>query len=142
MTHPGGRPLKFSSPEELEYLASIYFDKCLNEEGLPRKDESGNILRPLTLTGLCLHLGTTRDVLDDYLKKPEYSNSVKMIKMAVENYYETRLSYSNATGPIFALKNFGWKDTQILNHGGQEGSNPIDAKIEIVHIKSNESRDT
>lgn len=135
MTHPGGRPLKFQSVEDLESRAAEYFASRLDEDGYPLRDADGNISRPVTLTGLCVHLGTTRETLDDYLQRPEYSDSVKWIKAVIEAYYEGRLVYGNSTGSIFALKNFGWKDSQDLNHGGQGADNPIATSLTVSFVK-------
>jgi hypothetical protein len=105
---PEGRPLKFKSSEELLKKANKYFAKCLR-----KKNE------PITITGLCIALGTFRDVLLDYQagiydkKDPEFSSTVKSIKQICENYAERMLFIKgNPAGPIFALKNYRWTDTQ------------------------------
>jgi hypothetical protein len=51
--HPGGRPLKYK-PEQLEALINDYFDTAIKNR------------KPFTITGLCLHLDTTRDLLMEY----------------------------------------------------------------------------
>lgn len=63
-------------------------------------------------TGLALHLGfSSRDSLNDYGKKPGFSDSVKKALLRIESKYEkAAFTARNAAGPIFALKNFGWKD--------------------------------
>lgn len=93
-----GRPLKFASVEELKEKIDAYFASCDEES------------EPITITGLALALGTTRDVLCDYGEKDEYSNTIKMAKLKVEQAYEKRLIKRGNGGDIFALKNFGWKD--------------------------------
>lgn len=94
----GGRPKKFGSVEELEALIDQYFSDC------------EAIDKPFTVTGLALALDTTRETLMDYQKDPVFSDAIKRAKTRVENYAEERLFTSSPTGPIFALKNFGWKD--------------------------------
>ena len=98
-----GRPLKFATPEELQAKIDEYFDNA--------KDADGNFKR-VTITGLALHLDTTRDTLMDYQGRDEFSDTVKKAKLRVENFYEEHLMSRSVTGAIFALKNFGWKDTQ------------------------------
>lgn len=105
---PEGRPLKFKSSADLLKKANAYFIKCLR-----KKNE------PITITGLCMELGTFRDVLMDYQnglydkKDPEFSATVKSIKQVCENYAERMLFIKgNPAGPIFALKNYRWTDTQ------------------------------
>lgn len=106
---PAGRPLKFETVKILEDKILAYFN------GIEAKTitlEDGKLIQePLTITGLALALGTTRKTLLDYEDKGEYSYTVKMAKTVVENYAEKRLFGSTPTGAIFALKNYGWKDT-------------------------------
>lgn len=109
MTQPnvGGRPLKFATPEE---LASV-IDKHLKDT--PQEE--------LTLTGLCLAIGTSRGVLDEYKKREGYEDIVTRAKLYVEHAYEVSLRKNSRSGDIFGLKNFGWKDKQELEHTGADG---------------------
>jgi hypothetical protein len=109
---PAGRPLKFKDPAELEEAAEEYFTQRVAEN------------KPITITGLAYHLDTTRQTLCDYEGKDEFTDTVKRMKLRCEMYAEEQLYEGKATGPIFALKNFGWKDSQDINHGGQP-DNPI-----------------
>lgn len=111
--HPGGRPLKFKTPEELEKKAMAYFKSC------DKKHE------PYTITGLALSLGTTRQTLLEYEGEVEgreekskvFADTVKKLKTMVEEYAEKMMYLGkNAAGPIFALKNFGWSDKQEIDH--------------------------
>jgi len=118
----GGRPLKFSSVEVLDGKIQSYFDEVAEDY---YKDSNGVIHQaPLTITGLALALDTTRQTLMDYQERDEFTDTIKRAKTVIENYAEKRLFGSNATGAIFALKNFGWKDTQDHNIGGQK-DNPL-----------------
>jgi hypothetical protein len=113
-----GRPRKFETVEDLYEKANHYFFTCKNNNS------------PLTVTGLCNALGTFRDVLNDYEDGKygdEFGECVKHLKQIVEQGYEERLHGPNATGAIFALKNFGWKDLQ-----GHELSGPNGGPIRTV----------
>src|SRR5579884_671865 len=72
---PPGRPLKFASAEDMVAKANAYFKSVLK-----KKKE------PITITGLCMALGTFRNVLMDYengvydKRDPEFSNAVKTVK--------------------------------------------------------------
>ena len=102
-----GRPLKFQDVGELQQKIDAYFES--------RKPTEENPLGlPMTITGLALWLDTTRETLCDYGFKDEFSDAIKKAKMRVEEFYESRLPLANATGSIFALKNFGWDDKQTL----------------------------
>lgn len=93
-----GRPLKFQSVEELQKQIDEFFADC------DAKKE------PYTITGLALALDTTRKSLCEYEEREEFSNAIKKAKARVENYAEKKLYAGMPTGPIFALKNFGWQD--------------------------------
>lgn len=103
MTKPivGGKPLKFPTPEDLAKAINEYLEKTPTEE--------------MTVTGLCLSMGTSRVVLDDYMQRDGYKDIVKQAKLIVENSYELSLRKHGRSGDIFALKNFGWKDKSELD---------------------------
>lgn len=98
-----GRPLKFKSVEELQEKIDAYFASCDEEN------------EPITITGLALALDTTRDTLCDYGERSEFSDTIKKAKLRVENAYEKRLVRRGNGGDVFALKNFGWKDTKDID---------------------------
>lgn len=111
-----GRPRKFKSPEELKESIEEYLNETPRDEW--------------TITGLALALDTSRKVLLDYENMEEndlysdieeddrafFSNTIKKAKELIENSYEIDLKKSGRTGTIFALKNFGWKDSQQIDH--------------------------
>ena len=105
-----GRPRKIETPEEMDRLVDEYVEDCdLNA-------------KPLTLTGMILHLGlSSRESFDTYKTYDGFSDSVKRAKLIIENQYETALHANATAGPIFALKNFGWSDKQEHEHSGPGG---------------------
>lgn len=111
--HPGGRPLKFQTVEELQEAVDKYFLETPKEEW--------------TITGLAIGLDTFRDVLMDYQsgkydkEDKEYSNAIKKAKLRVENGYEIDLKKHGRPGTIFALKNFDWKDVSRNELTGKDG---------------------
>ena len=117
-----GQPLKFKSVEELQAKIDGYFAWADENE------------KPYTITGLALYLDTCRQTLLNYQEKDGYMDTVKRAKLRVENYNEEALhTRTSPTGPIFALKNFGWSDRMAFE-GGDE-SKPI--RHEVKHdIKS------
>ncbi len=120
--HPGGRPHKFQTLKDLEQAIDAFFKDC---------DKKG---RPYTVTGLALALDTTRETLLDYEKNnpklAEFSDAIKRAKLRVQNYAEIQLFGRNPTGPIFALKNFGWRDKQEIDH--TTGGKPLYLPSEIL----------
>lgn len=93
---PAGRPLKFLTVQKLEKKLNHYFKATPKDEW--------------TWTGLALFLDTTRETLQDYKARPEFSDSLKKALLKVENGYEIDLKKHGRSGTIFALKNFNWKD--------------------------------
>lgn len=119
----GGRPLIYESTEEnfnkvLE-LCKSYFD---SEE---------LITKPPTVTGLTLHLGfESKDTLYSYAKKEGFSYSIKRALLKIEEYHEIATAGGDkCTGNIFILKNFGWKDTQNIDHSGNVSNLPPEIKF-------------
>lgn len=123
-----GRPPDYKNAEELAAKILDYIEYCegdYHEEETPVLDKKGDPTgkttkiticdrepESLTITGLCLFLGfDSRMSFDNQAKRgEEFLYIVKRAKMLVENRYEKGLSGNNPTGPIFALKNMGWKD--------------------------------
>ena len=103
---------KYNTVEELVTVIEDYF----------------NTEKRKSVTGLCLHLGfSSRGTLNHHCedatvdengnpKDPVSADMVEVYrwaKLRVENYYEEQLMISRSpAGPIFALKNMGWKDNQ------------------------------
>lgn len=113
-----GRPRLIQSPEEFDDRADTYFAMC----------EETN--RAVTVTGLALALGlSSRESLDEYGRRPEFSDNVRNAKLRVEECYEQRLHGTTPTGAIFALKNMGWSDKQEQHHSGELGIRRIERVI-------------
>lgn len=108
--HPGGRPLKWNSLEEMQPLIDKYFNETPEDEW--------------TICGFALALDTTRETILDYQEKDEFSDAIKRCKLRVQYSYEKSLKRRGNSGDIFALKNFGWRDDHNFNMGGQK-NNPI-----------------
>lgn len=99
-----GRPKKFKSVKELQKKIDAYFVDCEENE------------EPVTVTGLCIWLDTTRETLMDYQESDEFSDTIKKAKQRIENAYEKRLIKRGNAGDIFALKQFGWTDKQEIDN--------------------------
>jgi hypothetical protein len=111
-----GRPRLIASPEDFNERAERYFEE--------RAD------KPITVTGLALAVGlSSRESLDEYGRREEYSDCVKRAKARVQDAYEGRLWSNAPAGAIFALKNMGWSDKQELAHSGELGIRRIERVI-------------
>ena len=105
---------KFNDHEQLKNDIEEFFIQCKEENRVP------------TITGLAVHLDTTRLTLLDYeneivKKLPEHikheiSNTIKKAKQRVQAEYEQALfDRGKTTGAIFTLKNnFNWADKQEI----------------------------
>lgn len=103
-----GRPRIYEHPEDMAEAVADYFETC------ERNNE-----KPL-VTGLCLHLGfSCRETLDEYQRRPAFTDIVKRARTLVEHRYEHDLDKDKPTGAIFALKNMGWKDGREVSVHGQ-----------------------
>jgi hypothetical protein len=132
--NPTGRPLLFSSPAELETKINEYFDSITihrkTTDAITGEERTyTEYLEPPTVSGLSLHLNTSRRVLLDYENsdthrnipdeetKRQYSSLVTRAKARVEAFAEQSLYTSkSANGPIFVLKNnfSGWRDETVV----------------------------
>lgn len=129
--HPGGRPPKYSSVDEMQAAIDAYFTEC---EGKPLQDADGNPIlykghpvmvgvKPPTVTGLALALGfTTRKSLMEYQGKKEFVNTIARAKARCEAYAEARLyDRGGANGAQFSLRcNFGWSDASEKDNKEQD----------------------
>jgi len=106
------RPLKFKTPEELQERVDSYFVLCKEQE------------RPISITGLAIHLDCYRETISNYMERDEFFDTVKKAKQRVENFYEERLTLPNVAGVVFALKNFDWSDKQdvAIDHSSKDKS--------------------
>jgi len=96
-----GRPRKYESPEEMQKAINAYFEACIGTKV------------PTTVCGLALALGFAqrKSLLDYEGYGEEFCNTVKRAVTTIEANYESMLSRAaQVAGPIFALKNMGWKD--------------------------------
>lgn len=140
--HPGGRPPKYKTPEELQAKVDEYFESCWVDKVTEATDKDGVCTmstvryqnRPYTVAGLALHLDMTRETLCQYAKGGKFSDVIKRAKdKIVMNVEESLLWGKNATGPIFWLKNHaGYRDKQEqdINVNGS-----LIHKIERVVVK-------
>lgn len=88
-----------------------YFKYC--DTSIIDKWIAGKISKPKTLSWLCLWLWVSKDYISEKAKDETYSETIKEIRMNVENCIEEWILtwLYNPTSGIFNLKNnFDWKD--------------------------------
>ncbi|MGB3822439.1 MAG: terminase small subunit [Rhodococcus qingshengii] len=131
----GGRPLKFTTVEDLQAAIDGYFymqdphtEDRLVESGVTEAGETIFLKRkvmtdpkPYTVSGLARALGIHRETLINYGERDEFSDSVRAAYERCHEFAETQLYSRNSSGASFSLKNnWGWKDRQELT--GAEGA--------------------
>lgn len=102
---------KYKTAKQMDEKVDEYVDLCKIEK------------KPLTITGLCLHLGfASRSSFSQYGKLPEFVESVDRARLLVENQYEGNLVKRGVSpvGSIFALKQFGWEDKAEVKHTAEQ----------------------
>lgn len=107
---------KYETPEELQKKILEYFESGRNVRKVYDGDTQKIREIPIiTITWLVLFLWfDSRQSFYDYEKKEAFSYTIKKARTFIEQEYEEMLSLGNHTAAIFALKNFGWKDTQTI----------------------------
>ena len=105
-----GRPPLFKSPKVLSQKINLYFEHC---------DESR---KPPTITGLSLFCGFAdrRSFYDYQDDKAEFSHVTRAARTVIANFHEINVATRDKPqGSIFMLKNFGFSDTQTIEHKGK-----------------------
>lgn len=120
MSNKIGSPPIYNSAAELESAMDKYFENPPKRK-ISLGDGKLEEVPHLTITGLCINLGfASRQSFYDYEKNTDFSYIIKRARLFIENEYESLLKSGQCTGAIFALKNMGWKDTQVIEAGVKE----------------------
>lgn len=141
---PSNKPF-FETPEEMQAKIMEYFQRWGRTRRYYDKKESRFVnMKIFTITWLALFLGfSNRQALYAYEAKEAYSDTIKRARTFIEMEYEEQLSLWNTAWAIFALKNFGWKDTQTLetwDHNGGDWKMVIEY-VEAAHANYDENWD-
>lgn len=105
-----GRPPIFNKPEKMTEMINEYFEAC--EE----------VDQPPAVTGLSLFCGfASRSSFYQYKnEKPEFMHITGAAHTLIANWHEINAAISDRPqGSIFLLKNFGFSDTQTIEHKGK-----------------------
>lgn len=136
----GGRPPHYETPADLQLAVEDYFKNGMKSKtiivGKGAAQTAVKIEVP-TITGLCYWLGfDSRQSFYDYEKRDGFSYTIKTARLRIEQHYEELIqTMPAAAGPIFALKNLGWKDKQDIEHSGE-----IAGTVPPIIIKSKNAK--
>lgn len=121
-----GRPLLYTYPKKMQEKIDAYFSSCTDDNGE----------NPMTITGLALALGMSRQELCVYAEKGEFSDTIKRAKQRVEEQCEKRCIRRGNAGDIFMLKNYGWQDKTVQELTGANGGTiSVSQELDIEKIK-------
>ena len=113
MAHPGGRPLKFATPEIMQTKIDKWIESCWEEQLM--KDGTIKQIQstPYTVSGLALALDCDPQTILNYSEKDEFFGIIKRAKTLVLNNIETGALTGkyNPAAAIFNMKaNFGMQE--------------------------------
>lgn len=136
--HPGGRPPKFTSAEDMQKLIDEYFKECegtllTDHNGDPMVDKWGIPImlgqKPPTVPGLALALGfNSRQSLLNYKAKAEFVDVITRAKTRLEQYAAERLyDRDGAKGAQFTLAvHYGWRVNTDSDGGENDGGGVVE----------------
>lgn len=118
----------FQKEEEYKIKGKIKKRLVTDYDRKPTKKTRWVVSSPKTptITGLAVHLDTSRQTLINLEEKDEFFDTIKKAKDLIENHWEGLLEGNNVTGVIFNLKNnYAWRDrTETDLTSGGERINP------------------
>jgi len=146
--HPGGRPMKYNTREDLENAIDNYFDECkLNKKTIITKDGILDVISPKvpTIAGLAYAIGVDRQTVYNYEKNQEYFDIIKRARDYILAEIESAAINDDVNnGPvIFVMKNYGYSDKQEIEHSGgiEQRLNSDQVKEEIDKLLELRERD-
>lgn len=119
-----GRPVIYKTAEEMSIKIDAYFDEA-ESRWRPMITKKGDLIRvpapaPVHITGLCDYLDISNETLNQYQKKPEFSEPITRAKRKCEAYAVSQLFEGQKGNKAdFVLKNNfkeNWQEkTQVEN---------------------------
>jgi hypothetical protein len=110
MPYHFGRPLKFQSVKQLQMLMDSYFDNpgiLKNDKGIP----------VYSYEELAQHCGCLSETLNEYSKKDDFSQLIKMARQKVLiSVIQRQATDKNPAGSIFHGKQLGQTDATQIDH--------------------------
>ncbi len=117
MTHAGGRPLNFATPNDLE---TVFLEwRSTFDRGGDRENEYPDV------EGFCDYINSYRNMLNEYESKEEFSGTIKRIKNWI--YFKKKQAAAANKMPVAlfifdAVNNAGYSnktETDITSKGEQ-----------------------
>jgi len=148
MAHPGGRPLLFKTPQDLQKKIDKYFKDCDDTIVRTVYGKDGDVMEtittPYTISGLAYALRTSRETLMNYEERGEYFDTIKDAKQKIVTQQEQRAlsGQANPTFSIFSLKNnYAWKDQHDIDHTSK-GERITYGFQEVTNAQDNSTHDS
>ena len=137
-----GRPPLYSTSEKLQTKIDEYFKTgCTVDEVWIKGSETPLQVKRPTISGLVLYAGfCDRTSFYDYEKHEEFSYTIKKARAKIAQHYEELLQKGLGAGAIFALKNFGWVDTPLIDQSQHTHYTKVDINVEEFNRKSTKEK--
>jgi hypothetical protein len=118
-----GRPLKFKTKEELQEKIDNYFQECRNHtKEVVVAGKLTNVKDPQvpTIAGLAYSLEVHRETIYSYAEKDQFSDTIKKARDYILMCMENKMANVDGkiAGTIFLAKNYGYTDSQKIEHSG------------------------
>lgn len=133
-----GRDKIFSSSEMLWDACVEYFqwvednpiveEKVFHASGIVTRADVSN-MRPMTIGGLCLFLGITKETWCQYRNNKDFSDIIKIVD---ETIYQQKFAGATAglMNPNIIARDLGLSDKQDIDHSSSDGSMSPKASID------------
>ena len=82
---------------------------------------TASLKNPPTIAGLCIALGMTHETFNQYAKKTNFSEAIKIARLFIEEDRASRLARRDAYTPglvVDLVHNHNWKDRRQMEHSG------------------------
>jgi hypothetical protein len=135
MKHPGGRPLKFKTVEELQQKIDAYFAWCDERKRIVITKSGDRVEepfpRPHTISGLAVWLDCDRKTIVNYGHQEEFFPTIARARRKCEAWTESQLFEGNDRGAKFSLtNNYEWRDkTETELTGANGGAIEINVSV-------------
>lgn len=120
----GGRPRLYETPEQFNEAVDCYYQACLSR------------LEPMTLTGLCLHMGFSgRNAMFRYASYEGFLNAVTRARTLIEYSYEKEVLTNKNSAAARLLACIGGDDFWNITHRVEIPGLPGTHEDRLAHLK-------
>jgi hypothetical protein len=121
---PSGRPRLYETPEQFNEAVTFYYTACISRE------------EPMTLSGLCLHMGFSgRNAMFRYASYEGFLNAVTRARTLIEYSYEKEVLTNKNSAAARLLACIGGDDFWNITHKIDIPGLPGTHEDRLAHLK-------